>query len=82
VVVVNFNGVDFLSHSLFSLRTQTYPLYEIIVVDNASNDESVPFIRSNYPQVKILESPENLGLPWVAIWEHALPPATWCFFEQ
>src|SRR5258708_808706 len=61
VVVVNFNGVDFLSRCLFSLRTQTYPLYEIIVVDNASKDESVSFIRSNYPQVKILESQENLG---------------------
>ncbi len=61
VVIVNRNGVDFLTRCLFSLKTQTYPLDEIIVVDNGSTDESVSFIRSNYPQVKILESQENLG---------------------
>ncbi len=55
VVIANHNGVDFIWHSLFALKTQTSPPHEIILVDNASEDASVSFVRENYPQVKILE---------------------------
>ncbi len=61
VVIVNHDGVDFLWHCLFALKTQTYPPHEIILVDNASEDASVSFVQSNYPQVKIMECPENFG---------------------
>lgn len=61
VVVVNFDGVDLLWNCLFALKTQTYPPFEVILVDNASNDASVPFVKANYPQVKILECDENFG---------------------
>ena len=62
VVVANRNGVDFLWHCLFALKTQNTPPYEIILVDNASEDASVSFVKTNYPQVKILECQENFGL--------------------
>jgi GT2 family glycosyltransferase len=61
VVIANHNGVDSLWHCLFSLKTQTYPPHEILLVDNASSDSSVPFVRANYPQVRILECQENFG---------------------
>jgi GT2 family glycosyltransferase len=61
VVIVNYNGVDFLWNCLFALKTQTYPPYEIILVDNASNDASISFVKTNYPQIKILECQENFG---------------------
>lgn len=61
VVIVNHNGVDFLWHCLFALKTQTYPPVEILLVDNASTDASLSFVRTNYPQVKILECQENFG---------------------
>ncbi len=61
VVVVNFDGVDLLWNCLFALKTQTYPPFEIILVDNASSDASVPFVKANYPQVTILECDENFG---------------------
>ncbi len=61
VVVVNYNGVDFLWSCLFSLKTQTYPPFETILVDNHSTDASLSFVRSNYPQVRILECQENFG---------------------
>ncbi|HJT24857.1 MAG TPA: glycosyltransferase, partial [bacterium] len=61
VVIVNHNGVDALWNCLFALRTQTYPPYEIILVDNASQDASVSFVKSNYPQVQVLECQENFG---------------------
>ncbi len=62
VVIANRNGVDFLWHCLFALKTQNYPPHEIILVDNASDDASVSFVKTNYPQVKILECQENFGL--------------------
>ncbi len=61
VVIVNYNGVDFLWNCLFSLKTQTYPPLETILVDNRSDDASLSFVRSNYPQVRILECQENFG---------------------
>jgi GT2 family glycosyltransferase len=60
-VIVNRNGVDLLRHGLFALKTQTYPLTEIILVDNGSSDDSVDFVRTHYPFVKILESGEDMG---------------------
>ena len=61
VVIVNHNGVDFLWNCLFALKTQTYPPHEILLVDNASKDASLPFVRDNYSQVNILECQENFG---------------------
>ncbi len=61
VVIVNHNGADALWNCLFALKTQTFRPDEIILVDNASTDGSVPFVRQNYPQVDILECQENFG---------------------
>jgi hypothetical protein len=61
LVIVNRNGAELLRHSLFALQTQTYPLDEIILVDNGSTDGSVAYIRSEYPLIKIMESGEDLG---------------------
>ncbi len=60
-VVINHNGADLLWNCLFALQTQTYPLDQIIVVDNASTDASLPFLESNHPNVRILECQENFG---------------------
>ncbi|HUO58250.1 MAG TPA: glycosyltransferase [bacterium] len=61
VVVVNYDGVDFLWNCLFALKTQSYPPYEIILVDNGSKDASVSFVKSNYRQVQVLECQDNFG---------------------
>jgi len=36
--------------------------FETIVVDNASEDDTVSFLRKNYPRVKIIRTSKNLGL--------------------
>ena len=61
VVIASHNGVDALWHCLFALKTQTTLPHEIILVDNASEDASLSFVRSNYPQVRILECQEDFG---------------------
>ncbi len=61
IIIVNWNGRFLLQECLDAILRQTYPHYEIILVDNASSDDSVCFVRDHYPLVKILPLPENTG---------------------
>ena len=61
IVIVNWNGKKWLERCLESLAQQTYKSFEIILVDNASEDDSVEFVRNHFPQVKIVQSERNLG---------------------
>ena len=62
VCVANFNGMATLAMCLDSVLNQAGGFsVEIIVHDDASSDESVTFIRQQYPQVTIIESKENVG---------------------
>jgi hypothetical protein len=61
VVVVNWNGKEFLSECLDSLRHQVYQPLAVKVVDNGSTDGSVDFVSRQYPEVEIVALSENLG---------------------
>jgi len=63
LVVVNYNGKDILNICLPSLEKQNYPKnrYEIMVVDNASTDESIEFLKKRHPKVKVVQNKKNLG---------------------
>lgn len=61
VSIVNYNGRRFLPEFFDSLFKQTHKNLEIIFVDNNSADDSVAYVRSNYPQVKIIENKDNSG---------------------
>jgi GT2 family glycosyltransferase len=61
VVIVNFNGKKYLKDCIESLYAQTFQNLEIIVVDNASSDNSVDHLKSCYPDVVVIENPYNLG---------------------
>ncbi|WP_020676429.1 glycosyltransferase family 2 protein [Geopsychrobacter electrodiphilus] len=60
-IIVNWNGRCLLESCLDSIYQQTYDKYEIILVDNASHDDSVAFVRANYPDVKVICLSENKG---------------------
>jgi GT2 family glycosyltransferase len=62
VIIPNWNGVRHLPTCLDALRRQTYPHLEIILVDNASIDESVALVRHNYSEVALVQLNQNLGL--------------------
>lgn len=63
VVLLNFNGKQDTLECLDSLSriNQDNFRLEIIVADNASQDNSVMEIKTNFPQVKVLENNKNLG---------------------
>lgn len=65
VVIPNWNGRDLLEKYIPSIVAAMvnhgHPDNEIIVVDNASADDSVAFLRSNFPQVRVIALPKNLG---------------------
>jgi GT2 family glycosyltransferase len=62
VIIPNWNGVRYLPECLGSLRAQSYPRLEVIVVDNHSTDSSVALMKEHYPEVRLLELAENRGL--------------------
>ena len=62
VIIVNWNGKDYLKTCLESLKQQSYPNFEVIVVDNGSIDGSVEFLNRYYSAfVKVIANKENLG---------------------
>ncbi len=63
VILLSYNSHEDLAECIPSLMSQTYSNSEIIVVDNASTDSSVEFIKTNYPDIKLIETGENLGYP-------------------
>ena len=61
VVIINYNGRKYLEQFLPSILASTFPDLEIVVADNASTDESLAFLRSVYPSVRIITLKRNYG---------------------
>ena len=61
IIIVNWNAKDYIKQCIDSLLLQSYKNFEIIIVDNASTDNSVAIIKQNYPQVTLIENKDNLG---------------------
>lgn len=64
IIIVNWNVRDLLAEALDSLRQNTLlapERYEVIVVDNASEDGSADMLREHFPWVRLIESGANLG---------------------
>jgi GT2 family glycosyltransferase len=65
IVIVNYNGFEYLSKCVASLLRSDYPFYEIIIVDNGSTDGSVSRIQREFEEHKnrivILDLSNNVG---------------------
>lgn len=53
VVVPNYNYAKYLEKRIKSILRQTYPIYELIILDDNSNDESVKIIEKEIQKIKI-----------------------------
>jgi GT2 family glycosyltransferase len=60
-VVVNWSGRAYLDKCLASLLAQTVQSQEIILVDNGSTDGSADYVEANYPAVRVIRLPRNVG---------------------
>ena len=54
VIVSNYQGMEFLPKCLDHLARQTYPNFEIILVDAGSSDGSADFVQQNFPAVTLV----------------------------
>ena len=61
VVILNWNGKNFLEKFLPSLLVNSINEAEIIVADNASSDNSVDYLKSNFPTIRIIQHNKNFG---------------------
>lgn len=61
VCIANWNGARWLGDCLRSLRAAGVPSTQVIVVDNASDDDSVAMLRDGFPEVELIVNQENTG---------------------
>jgi GT2 family glycosyltransferase len=61
VQILTWNRVDELVPCLESFACIDYPNFEVVVIDNGSEDESVPTVKRDFPWVTLIENRENLG---------------------
>lgn len=59
--ILNWNGKSWLEKFLPSVAATQYPNHSIAVIDNASTDNSIDFLKANYPEVEIITLDENHG---------------------
>ena len=60
IIIVTYKGHQWYERCFTSLRDSEYPV-QTIVIDNASNDGTVEYIREHFPEIHLIESKENLG---------------------
>ena len=60
VVILNWNGVQLLEKFLPSI-VQNSPEATVYLADNASTDDSISFVLTNFPSVKIIKNENNYG---------------------
>jgi GT2 family glycosyltransferase len=62
IICVNWNSLEYLRECIRSVYTETKGVdFEIIVVDNASPEGGVDTLKGEFPQINIVNSPENVG---------------------
>lgn len=62
VIIVNYNTIELTKQCILSIYAQTEGVnFEIIVVDNNSEDNSVKIIEDNFPQVILISNGDNIG---------------------
>lgn len=62
IILVSYNTAEYTCRAIESVIRETLPgCYELIVVDNASTDNSVAMIRESFPQLQLIASQQNTG---------------------
>ncbi len=61
IIIPNYNGYRFMEPCLSSLKKQTFKDFRTLIVDNASADGSVEYVREHYPEIELITLDKNYG---------------------
>jgi GT2 family glycosyltransferase len=61
IILVNWNGLEFTSACLDSLRKVDYPDFKIILVDNGSENQEGGRLKKAFPEIQLIQNTQNLG---------------------
>jgi len=61
ISLLTYNGARYLPWLLNSLKNQTFKEWDLLVLDNASSDDSVEIVREHYPKARVVTQKHNLG---------------------
>lgn len=61
IIIPHWNGIEVITECLESIQRSTYKNYEVIVVDNNSDDDSIKHIKANFSEVIVFENHRNEG---------------------
>ena len=61
VIVLNYNGTQWIDRCLQSLAETRYQNFNVILIDNASTDGSAETARNNFPEVELILNSDNVG---------------------
>ncbi len=61
IVILNWNGKNYLEKFLPSVLATTYANMEVIVADNGSTDDSIHFLTTTYPTIQLIRLDKNYG---------------------
>jgi GT2 family glycosyltransferase len=73
VIVLNYNGLAFLTRCIETLKATQYEPLEIIVIDNASKDGSLEQVRQHFPEITTIAFDTNWG--YAGAYNRAVPSA-------
>ncbi|MEZ7821131.1 MAG: glycosyltransferase family 2 protein [Patescibacteria group bacterium] len=59
--IVIYNGLKYIKPCFDSILNQSFKDFEIIAIDNNSSDNSIKFIKENYPSIRLIQNAENVG---------------------
>ena len=80
VCIPVYNGETYLAQTIQSVLNQTYPDFELIIIDNASTDHTVSVVRSfDDPRIRLIQNETNVGM--VGNWNNCLKYGT-CEYMQ
>lgn len=61
VIIPTWNRKSYLIQALKSIYSQNYKNFEVIVIDNGSNDGTADLVEEQFPDVKLIKNNKNLG---------------------
>jgi Predicted glycosyltransferases len=61
VLTLNYNGKSLLDDCITSYLANDYPNFEMVMIDNGSNDGSEEYVKATYPMVTCIQTGKNLG---------------------